>query len=53
MTASIKTERLLIREVADDDFDQLLDIYNCRENMQFISNGKYDWSLGELKEKYQ
>ncbi len=49
----IETERLLIRHIAPDDLEQLLRIYNKPENMRFVSNGKSDWTIGELREKYE
>jgi RimJ/RimL family protein N-acetyltransferase len=49
----IETERLLLRHIVSDDIWQLLRIYNKPENMRFISNGKYDWTMKELKEKYE
>lgn len=49
----IETNRLIIRDVEESDFDILLPIYNKKENMQFISSGRYDWNKTELIEKYQ
>lgn len=49
----IETNRLIIRDVEESDFDILLPIYNKKENMQFISSGRYDWNKAELIEKYQ
>lgn len=49
---TIKTTRLIIREVSEEDFPYLLAIYTCRENMEFISSGKFDWTMEELKQKY-
>lgn len=48
----IETTRLTIREVSETDFPPLLAIYTCRENMRYVSGGKYDWTEVELKEKY-
>lgn len=50
---SILTQRLCIREVCNEDYQQLLKIYNKHANMQFISDGKCNWTLDELKQKYQ
>jgi len=48
-----KTKRLLARDVEEKDYIFLLSIYSQKENMKYISSGKYDWTLTELKEKYQ
>jgi len=49
---TINTTRLIIREVSEEDFPFLLAIYTCRENMEYISSGKFDWTMEELKSKY-
>lgn len=48
----IKTERLIFRHISTKDIDTLLNIYRKPENMRFISNGKSDWTIKELSEKY-
>lgn len=43
-----------IREIkTEEDYNQLLKVYNTAENMQFILTGKYDWTMTELKEKWE
>ncbi len=48
----INTKHFLIRPIKDSEYPDLLTIYRVKENMQFIDNGKYDWTLGELKKKW-
>ncbi|MFA8433337.1 MAG: GNAT family N-acetyltransferase [Marinifilaceae bacterium] len=45
------TKRLFIRELEEKDPVELLKIYNCQENMQYVSSGKWHWSKEELDEK--
>lgn len=49
----IETNRLFIRDVEESDFNILFPICNKKENMQFISIGRYDWNKAELIENYQ
>ena len=49
----IITKNLLIREIMPSDINVLLSVYYKEENMKYISNGKYDWTLEELKGKYE
>ncbi len=49
----IITKSLLIREIMPSDINALLSVYSKEENMKYISNGKYDWTIEELKGKYQ
>lgn len=35
------------------DINVLLSVYSKEENMKYISNGKYDWTVEELKGKYE
>ena len=49
----MKTERLIIDENAEDDYAQLLEIYNVADNMKFILTGKSNWTLDELKNKWE
>lgn len=49
----ITTKHFLIRPIKDAEYHDLLKIYQVKENMQFIANGKYDWSLEELKKKWK
>ena len=48
----LETERLLIRDAEESDFDELLVIYNRKENMQYVSDGNYHWSKKQLIAKY-
>jgi RimJ/RimL family protein N-acetyltransferase len=49
----IITKNLLIREIIPSDINVLLSVYSKEENMKYISNGKYDWTIEELKGKYE
>ena len=49
----LETERLYIRDAEESDFDDLLRIYNRKENMQYVSDGNYHWSKKQLIAKYQ
>ena len=49
----IITKSLLIREIMPSDINVLLSVYSKEENMKHISNGKYDWTIEELKDKYE
>ncbi len=49
----IITKNLLIREIIPSDINVLLSVYSKEENMKHISNGKYDWTIEELKDKYE
>lgn len=53
MISPIETKNLLIREIVPTDIDALLHIYSEKENMRYISSGKYDWSIEELGKKYE
>lgn len=46
------TERLLIEEIKENDYSDLLKIYTTPENMNYIMTGKSDYSIEELKEKW-
>jgi len=48
-----QTDRLLVRDISKVDLDSLLQIYGKKENMKFISDGKYGWSKDQLTEKYE
>lgn len=48
-----KTARLNIRDVEESDFNNLLRIYNRKENMQYVSDGNYRWAKEELVAKYR
>jgi len=47
-----QTDRLIVRDISKEDIDPLLKIYGKKENMKFISDGKYGWSKVQLIEKY-
>jgi len=47
-----QTDRVLIRDIQKEDLDFLLQVYNKKENMKFISDGRYCWSKDQLTEKY-
>ena len=48
-----QTDRLIVRDISKEDIDPLLQIYGKKENMKFISDGKYSWSKVQLTEKYE
>jgi len=48
-----QTDRLLVRDISKEDLDSLMHIYGKKENMKFISDGKYGWSKDQLTEKYE
>lgn len=48
-----ETDRTVVEDFQEPDFLELLRIYNKKENMQFISNGKYEWSEEEIKKKFK
>lgn len=45
------TERLIIEDMEEGDFAPLHRIYTQEENMRYVSSGKFDWTMQELKEK--
>lgn len=48
-----ETPQLTVRDIETDDLVTLLSYYTNKANMRFISNGRYDWTLKELEEKYR
>jgi len=48
-----QTDRLIVRDISKEDIDPLLKIYEKKENMKFISDGRYGWSKEQLTEKYE
>ncbi len=48
----LKSTHLYLRSIIPEDLPELLSIHNKRENMQYISNGKYCWTEEELQDKY-
>lgn len=49
----IETKRLLIRQMLPSDIDFLLSVYLKEDTMKYISKGKCDWTIDELKSKYE
>ena len=47
------TERLIVREINEKDIKHLLTIYNKKENMRFVSDGKFNWTKSEIISKYK
>jgi len=47
-----QTNRLIIRDIHTEDLDFLLEIYSRKENMKYISDGRYKWTKEQLAEKY-
>lgn len=52
MKTIIETKRLLIREIDSQAIDCLLKMYQNTENLRFIPNSNFDWTLEKLKTKY-
>ena len=48
-----QSDRLLIRDIINDDLDVLLQLYTKKENMKFISDGRTSWTKEQLNEKYK
>jgi len=48
-----QTNRLLIRDIVEEDLDSLLLLYRKKENMKFISDGRTEWSKEQLKDRYE
>ena len=48
-----ETDSTIVEDLKETDFSELLRIYNKKENMKFISSGKYEWSEEEIKEKFE
>ena len=48
-----ETDRTIVEDLKESDFPDLQRIYNKKENMKFISNGKYEWSQEEIEEKFE
>lgn len=53
MIPRLETERLVIRNIGDQDLDPLLKIYTNSKNMRYVSDGRYDWTRDQLYAKYQ
>jgi len=48
-----QTDRLIVRDISKEDIEALLQIYGKKENMKFISDGRYGWSKEQLTKKYE
>lgn len=48
-----KTERLVFSLINEEQLPCLLSLHNKADNMRYISEGKSDWSMLELKTKYK
>lgn len=46
------TQRLIVKDVEEEDLRCLHRMYTKEDNMRYVSSGKYDWTLEEIKEKY-
>jgi len=46
------TNRLDIRPIKDFEYPELLKIYCVENNMKYILDGKFDWTLEGLKQKW-
>lgn len=49
----IESERIQLEVITKDNFPSLHSMYTCQKNMRYISDGKSDWSIEELQEKYR
>ena len=47
-----ETNRLVVRDVVEGDLDIMFSIYTQEKNMRYISDGRYDWTIFELRDKY-
>lgn len=45
--------RLKLRPAREADFLQLLPLYNKQENMQYILDGRYHWTVREIMQKWE
>ncbi|WP_297928428.1 GNAT family N-acetyltransferase [uncultured Coprobacter sp.] len=50
--ARFETNRLVVRDVVEGDLDIMFSIYTQEKNMRYISDGRYDWTIFELRDKY-
>lgn len=53
MNMIIQTKHLYLNQPTENCYQKLLPIYRKESNMRFIQNGKHDWTLAELKQKYK
>ena len=47
-----ETGRAVVRDVVEGDMDIMFSIYTQEKNMRYISGGRYDWTIFELRDKY-
>ena len=47
-----ETDRAVVRDVVEGDMDIMFSIYTQEKNMRYISGGRYDWTIFELRDKY-
>lgn len=45
-----ETNRVVVRDVVEGDLDIMFPIYTQEKNMRYISDGRYDWTIFELKD---
>ncbi len=48
----LNSARLILRPITKKDLPALLSIHCKKENMQFVSDGKYHWTIQDLEDKY-
>lgn len=48
----MESKRLKLRPAKEADFLQLLPLYNKQENMQYILDGRYHWTVREIMQKW-
>lgn len=48
----LQSERLILRQIGRNDYTYIKKIYCKAENMKFILNGKCNWTLQEVKDKW-
>lgn len=49
----LEGDRLLIRLARDHEFAKLLPIYNCKDNMQYILDGRHVWTEAAIRAKWR
>ena len=45
-----ETDRAVVRDVVEGDMDIIFSIYTQEKNMRYISDGRYDWTIFELRD---
>ncbi len=48
----IESRRLILRQIQDIEYSDILNIYSQSNNMKFILTGKFRWTLQEVKDKW-